>query len=269
MEKIEKIQLDQILESPWQGRLLDFGTRKTEDKTKDNIKQLAENIKINGLITPISVRVKGDQYELIDGHRRVEASRFLGKKNILAVIKNIEDKEAQTQSIVANLQREELSNIEKAIAFEKILAAGIFSSKRELSKAIGKDETFIGDLLNTLKMDKRILKDLLENHTTDDVRALRAIRRVEEADENKTSYKQWALYQKFIENNLSRKQLLEEVSKKKLQETEAFSISFNPRRIEVSFNEKIPKDKREEFSVFLSKQINDFLGLKEQTMTEE
>ncbi len=84
----------------------------------------------------------------------------------------------------------------------------MFEDKRELSKAIGKDETFVGDLLNTLNMDKRIVDDLLKNKTTNDVRMLRAIRRVEPVNQVGYSEKQWEIYQRFLNENLSREEVL-------------------------------------------------------------
>ncbi len=112
---------------------------------------------------PITVRQVGKEYEIIDGHRRAEAFRRFGKEEIPAIISNVSDREAQVMAVVTNLQREDLSNIEKAIAFQKILASGLFKDKREFSKSIGKDETYVGNLVNTVNMNQRIIDDLIQN----------------------------------------------------------------------------------------------------------
>ena len=80
METLQKINIKDIIESPWQGRLLDFGTRKTEENITEEIENLAENIKMNGLINPVVLRQSDDtKYELIDGHRQATAIKaFIG-----------------------------------------------------------------------------------------------------------------------------------------------------------------------------------------------
>ncbi len=114
------------------------------------------------------------------------------------------DREAMILSVVGNLQREDLSPIEKAMAFRKLLDSGVFVDKKELSKSLGKDETYVGDVLNTLNMDQRIIDDILQNRTTDDVRLLRAIRQAGKTDKLQKSDEQMALYQEFKDKGLSR-----------------------------------------------------------------
>lgn len=136
-QSILKININKIKESAYQGRLLMFGSTDNENADK-LLKQLAENIKENGLLNPVVLRVTEDSYEIIDGHRRIEAFRLLGEEKIEAIVKEMNDREAQVMSVVSNLQRKDLYNIERALAFKKILDAGIFKDQKELSKAIGR-----------------------------------------------------------------------------------------------------------------------------------
>jgi hypothetical protein len=110
-----------------------------------------------------------------------------------------------------------------AIALRKIEKAHLFESREKLSEAIGKDKTYVGDLINTLKMDYRIVENLAEYKTTDDVRLLRAIRKAfpatkqieEQADtenERWISDQQWDFYSKtIIQGQLSRDEVIDEI----------------------------------------------------------
>lgn len=217
-ELLKIIKLQDIAESPWQGRLFDTETRGRFNPDATRVKQLADSIEKNGLMQPITVREVDGKYELVDGHRRVEAYKLLGLGNIKALVKPYSDREAQLFSIIGNLQRSNLNPIEQAVAFRKVLGSGLFKDKKELSAALGKDETYVGDVLNTLNMDDRIVNDLARTGAVQDVRLLRMIRRVEPADKNQTSYKQWALYQQVVKEKLNRKQLAELIRQNKARE---------------------------------------------------
>lgn len=215
-EILKIIALKDIVESPWQGRLIN------DDNTDDNpdlesILQLSENIKQNGLMQPVIVRQKDNQYELIDGHRRVFAVKLAGLGNVKAIIKPYDDQQAQLFSIIGNLQRKDLNPIEQALAFKKVLANKMFLNNKELSRAIGKDETYVGDVLNTLKMDKRVIDDITKTGIIKDVRLLRLIRNIDPADEKQRSQKQWDLYKRVIAEKLTRMDVQQIVKEQKLQ----------------------------------------------------
>ena len=271
-EQLLRIKISDIVNSPYQGRLFDLTDELPEEDEK-KISELAESIKENGLMQPVIVRKNKDgKYELIDGHRRVIAYRRLGIGQIKAIVKNYDDKEAQTFSIIGNLQRQNLSIIEQAIAYEKILKLGLFVDKRELSKVLGKDETYVGDLLNMLKMDKRIIDDLIKTKSINDVRLLRMIRRAEPVNEDGSNIKQVLLYNKVKEEKLSRQQLAELIKakkyldkddeKQKLQEKETKLIknrvtyTVKSRSIIVKIDmTKIDKDKKEMLSELIANRL--------------
>ena len=271
-EQLLRIKISDIVNSPYQGRLFDLTDELPEEDEK-KISELAESIKENGLMQPVIVRKNKDgKYELIDGHRRVIAYRRLGIGQIKAIVKNYDDKEAQTFSIIGNLQRQNLSIIEQAIAYEKILKLGLFVDKRELSKVLGKDETYVGDLLNMLKMDKRIIDDLIKTKSINDVRLLRMIRRAEPVNEDGSNIKQVLLYNKVKEEKLSRQQLAELIKakkyldnddeKQKLQEEETKPIknrvtyTIKSRSIAVKIDmTKIDKDKKEMLSELIANRL--------------
>jgi len=208
---ILRLKITDLVSSPFQGRLYDLTDELTPEE-EASIDELKESIDNNGLLQPIVVRPSSKEegkHEVIDGHRRVIAHRKLGLGQIKAIVRGYSDKEAQIFSIVGNLQREDLSAIEQAISCKKVLNSGVFSDQRELSRAIGKDETYVSDLLNMLKMDQRVIDDLTETKAINDVRIMRMIRRSAPLDEEGKSSDQWQLYNIVKKQNLNRKQVAE------------------------------------------------------------
>lgn len=212
---ILNIRISDLENSPFQGRLYSINDELPPEEEK-HITELKNSIELNGLMQPIVVRAGEDgKYEIIDGHRRVIAYRRLGRGQIRAIVKDYNDRQAQVFSLVGNLQREDLSTFEQAVACEKIIKSRLFSNQRELSKHIGKDETYVSDLLSMLKMDKRILDDLTKNRTVNDVRIMRMIRRAEPVDDKGVSDAQVKLYQIIRDNNLSRREAANLIAKYK------------------------------------------------------
>ena len=115
-----------------------FQVRKYSDE--DKAKELAVSIKREGLIEPIVVRTKGNRYEIIAGHRRVEAVReYTDWKTIPAQIIKADDLQAQRISAAENIQREDLSAIEETEAIVKIVDAELIEDKKYAS--MGKNPT--------------------------------------------------------------------------------------------------------------------------------
>jgi ParB family transcriptional regulator, chromosome partitioning protein len=85
------------------------------------IKELAQSIKENGIIQPIIVMNKGSNYELIAGERRLRASKLAGLKRIPVVFKNITNKEKMIMALLENIQREDLNCVEEALAYYHII----------------------------------------------------------------------------------------------------------------------------------------------------
>jgi ParB family transcriptional regulator, chromosome partitioning protein len=211
--KIEDIPVKKIVDSPWQGRLLSV-----ESKDRDIVSQIREikkSIKENGILQPVTVRKNGSKYELIDGHRRVLAAKELGLLKVPAIITEVDDREAQIASIVSNIERKNLHPIEKALAYQKILDAGIFTTRTELAKALGKSKAYIGEILNNLELDTRIIEDLSKNRNITDNRILRAVRKFSKVDKLGKSDRQWELYNRIIRENLTRAQVLEIIKNEK------------------------------------------------------
>ncbi len=118
--------------------------RKTFDQ--DTLLELAENIKENGLIQPITVRKtpKGSEtrYEIVCGERRFRASQMAGMTEIQCIIKELDDKKAFAAMIIENLQRKDVDPLEEAAAFHKLFTEGTMQVK-EIAKILGKSSSYV------------------------------------------------------------------------------------------------------------------------------
>ena len=114
VEKSVSVRLEQL--QPFENHPF----RVVED---DTLEQLAQSIKENGVLTPCIVRPYGDGYELLSGHRRVAACKFIGRKTIPAIVRDLDDDAATILMVDANQQRENLLPSEKAFAYRMKLEA--------------------------------------------------------------------------------------------------------------------------------------------------
>jgi len=236
-KNVQLILVDAIIDSPYQARFLSVTDLETKESDKETL-ELAASIEANGLLQPVTVRKAGEKFELIDGHRRVLAQKILKKQFIDAIVTDMDDKQAQLMGITANLQRKNLNLIELALAYKKMLNTDTFPDKKQLSASLGKDETYVGDVLNTLNMDKRIVEDLAKNNTIKDVRLLRVIRQIDDVDENQESTMQWNLYENVVKNNLSRQQVanyLKELFHKKRKKI-FYNMTIDKKRLKINMN---------------------------------
>lgn len=131
--EVNLIDVTSITPSPYQPR----------QKIRD-IEGLADSIKDIGLIEPISVRVKGEVYELIVGERRWRAAQLAGLSEILAVVRDISDSQARQMTLAENVIREDLSPIEMVIAWAEHVDAEMWGEGeyRELTAAAGWPDEF-------------------------------------------------------------------------------------------------------------------------------
>jgi ParB family transcriptional regulator, chromosome partitioning protein len=141
------VDSNSILPNPFQPR---------KEFNPSEIEGLAESIKTQGLLQPIILRKKVDGYEIISGERRFRALKQLGQDKIPSIIKaKITDREMIEMALVENIQRENLSDIEQAIAFQRLLLeCGL--SHEELSARVGKSRSAITNTLRLLKLPEEI-----------------------------------------------------------------------------------------------------------------
>ena len=128
-----------------------------------SLEDLSQSIGKYGLLNPIVLRKNGIRYEIIAGERRFRASKLLGLKEIEAIIKNVDNKDLDILSIVENVQREDLSGLEEANAYNE-LSINYGMTQDEIAKTVGKSRSYIGNTLRLLKLDKNSKKELEEGN---------------------------------------------------------------------------------------------------------
>ena len=167
-KEIVRIKLNKIIPNKNQPRL---------DFYDDSIRGLAESIKQNGLLQPITVRKNGDKFELIAGERRYRASLLNGASDIEAIIMESTDDESANLALIENLQREDLNAIEQAMAMRRIMnAEGL--TQNELAQRLGYRQSTVANKLRLLKLPEYIKQAI--SHGTITERHARALLNVPE-----------------------------------------------------------------------------------------
>lgn len=117
--------------------------------------ELEASIRANGLLQPITVRRKGDSFELVAGERRLRAVNNLQWKEVPAVVRDFDDQTLLVLALVENLQRSDLNAIEEARGYQRLL--GEFSlTHQEVAEAVGKDRSTVTNLLRVLSLPESI-----------------------------------------------------------------------------------------------------------------
>ena len=133
----------------------------------ESIADLAQSIKVYGIIQPLSVRkINNDYYELIAGERRLRAAKEAGLKEVPVIICNIDDKDSAAIALLENLQREDLNFYEEALAYDNLIKVHSYTQD-QLSEVIGKKQSTIANKLRLLKLDKKVVDLLIDNKLTE------------------------------------------------------------------------------------------------------
>ena len=142
---------------------------------EDELLELAESIKIHGVIQPIIVTKRGKRYEIIAGERRWRASKLAGLTKIPTVIREYTDKEIMEVSLIENIQRQDLNPIEEAVAFKNLIDE--YKMKQDdLAERVSKSRSAITNALRLLKLDDKVKAMLAEGLiSTGHARALLAV----------------------------------------------------------------------------------------------
>lgn len=144
--ELQRIPVSRIRPNPFQPR------REFEPEA---LAELEASIKANGLLQPVTVRRKGDSYELIAGERRLRAVRNLDWKDVPAVVRDFDDQALLVLALVENLQRSDLNAVEEAKGYQRLL--GEFSlTHQEVADAVGKDRSTVTNLLRVLTLPEEV-----------------------------------------------------------------------------------------------------------------
>ncbi|WP_047983507.1 nucleoid occlusion protein [Ornithinibacillus californiensis] len=170
---------------------------------EEKIEELAKTINTHGIIQPIVVRkIEENSYEIIAGERRWRAVQLLGWDNVSAIIRDMNDTQTASVALIENLQREELTVIEEAMAYARLLELqGL--TQEALAQRLGKNQSTIANKLRLLKLPEPVQEALLQKQITE--RHARALIKL------KDEAIQLKLLQEILEHDLNVKQTEERI----------------------------------------------------------
>jgi len=144
---IANLALEKIEANPFQPR---------DRFEEDALTELADSIKEQGIIQPVSVRKLGyDKYQLISGERRYKAAKIVGLKAIPSYIRVANDQQMLELALIENIHRKDLNSIEIAISYQRLLEECNITQEK-LSQRIGKDRTTIANYIRLLKLPAKV-----------------------------------------------------------------------------------------------------------------
>ncbi|PZX48739.1 ParB/RepB/Spo0J family partition protein [Algoriphagus chordae] len=183
---IFEIPLTQIQVNPFQPRV---------HFDKDALSELAESIKVQGIIQPITVRkLDTDEYQLISGERRFQASKIAGLTQIPAYVRTANDQQMLEMALIENIQRENLNALEIAQSYQRLLAECDLKQE-ELGDRVGKNRTTVNNYLRLLKLPPTIQSAIRDQQLS--MGHARALINIEDVDT------QLAIFKKAVEEELS------------------------------------------------------------------
>ena len=183
---IDEIDLSHIEVNPFQPR---------SDFNEEALEELAESIRVQGIIQPITVRKLSDkEYQLISGERRLQASKRAGLGKIPAYIRIADDQQMLEFALIENIQRENLNAIEIALSYQRLLTE-IGLKQEELGDRVGKKRTTVNNYLRLLKLPPAIQVAIRDGHIS--MGHAKALLSIEDID------LQLDLYHKIIKESLS------------------------------------------------------------------
>ncbi len=140
---IAEIPVAQIEVNPFQPRT---------DFNKEALEELSESIRVQGIIQPITVRqLSKNQYQLISGERRLQASKLAGLEAIPAYIRTANDQQMLEMALIENIQRENLNSIEIALSYQRLISECNLKQE-ELGDRVGKNRATVTNYLRLLKL---------------------------------------------------------------------------------------------------------------------
>jgi ParB family chromosome partitioning protein len=155
--EIQFVDINAVDANPYQPRI---------DFDNDEIAGLAESIEKQGLLQPIVLRKAGSRYQIISGERRFRAFRRLRRDSIPSIVKaEVSDSEMLELALVENIQREQLNEIEKALAYQRLIQQCGYTHD-QLAKQVGKSRAAVSNTLRLLNLPEEIQQMLRKNELT-------------------------------------------------------------------------------------------------------
>jgi ParB family chromosome partitioning protein len=214
---------------------------------QESLQELADSIRVQGIIQPITVRQLADEsYQLISGERRLQASRSLGMTTIPAYVRTANDQQMLEMALIENIQRENLNSIEIALSYQRLILECNLKQE-ELGVRVGKNRTTVNNYIRLLKLPPVIQAALRDNQIS--MGHARAIITIN------SDQSQLKIFNKIIEEGWSVRKVEEEVRKLGMMS----NISFAAKK-QVTINQEIKS---------LQFQLSSFFGAKVSVKSNE
>ena len=223
-DEIVEIDLSLLRSNPYQPRKI---------FDEEALQELSDSIKTYGVFQPIIVKKSLKGYDIIAGERRVKASIMAGLKTIPAIIRDFTDEQMMQIALLENLQRENLTAIEEATAYKKILEVDDMTQE-ELARKIGKSRSHVTNMLGLLKLPNSVQDMILTDKIS--MGHARVLSKLENIDEIKN------LAKKIVDENLSVRELENKVNSnyKRTNEIKRKKVENNEYKyIEEAFEDKL------------------------------
>ena len=211
MSQLKQISIDKIRSNPYQPR---------SAFAENGIRQLADSIRENGLLQPVSVRETYFGYDLIAGERRLKACQLLGMKEIPAIVVDAGEVQSAQLALIENIQREDLSAIEEASGYLQILKlTGL--TQQQLADKLGRSQSSIANKLRLLNLSEEVQQAISSGAISE--RHGRALLAVDEEKQKK-------LLETIVRKNLTVQQTEELINRKPVKHSgklRCFGVSEN------------------------------------------
>jgi len=195
--RVIEVDINEVLPNRFQPRI---------QFDEEEILELSDSIKEHGVIQPLVVRTVGDKYEIIAGERRYKASVLAGKETVPVIVKNLNDKDSAEIALIENIQRKNLTPIEEALSYKKILDMG-YITQENLASKLGKSQSAVANKIRLLNLSDEVQEALLENKISE--RHARSLLKLS------TSKQQNEMLHKIISGRLTVRKADEEIEKMK------------------------------------------------------
>ncbi len=169
-ETVRQVEVERLEPNPFQPRTV---------FNEESIEELASTIHTYGIIQPIVVRENNERFEIIAGERRWRAAKYAGMAAVPVVVKDFDDRKTASVALIENLQREGLTSIEEASAYERLLKLHELT-QGGLAERLGKSQSTVANKLRLLQLSEKVKEALLNRNISE--RHARALLRVKEND---------------------------------------------------------------------------------------
>ncbi len=193
--QIRMIPVDHIIPNRFQPRL---------EFDQEALNTLANSIKQHGIIQPLVLRRVQDKFEIIAGERRFKAAQMCGMMQVPAIITDLDDNESAEVAIIENTQRKELSAIEEAQSYKKLLDRK-YLTQEQLAQRLGTSQSNIANKIRLLSLDKAVQEALMKNQISE--RHARSLLRIQDPR------KQVELLNRVIQERIKVRDLEKEIDK--------------------------------------------------------